>query len=225
MAESAGWFGKVSCLGDFASRRLAPDWVSACDAWLAQSMALSQRELGSQWMQVYLQAPLWRFAWAPGVADSRWWFGVLMPSCDSVGRYFPLMVVQARDRAPADRIGLDHLELWWSHLAQAALATLGEGRALEAFEEDLLDAPPWPGAGPALFGEPGGDAARRRHPLAAGAGLGQVMHGIAQRQVQDALQGCTLWWPMHEGGGPGSFSIARGLPDPARYADLLRGAW
>lgn len=225
MTGAPGWYGKVSCLGDFASRRLAPEWVSACDAWLAQSMALSQRELGGQWLQTYLQAPLWRFAWAPGVADARWWFGVLMPSCDRVGRYYPLVVVQARERAPMDRIGMDHLELWWSHLGRAALATLDEGRTLESFEDELAQAPPWPSAGPALVSEPGGDGARRRYGLAGGVGLGQVLHGVAQRQLHDALQGCTLWWPAHAEGEPGSFSIARGLPDPVRFSDLLRGAW
>ena len=92
-----GWFGKLSMLGDFASRRLDPAWIESCDRWLSASMQASQQQLGHDWLQTYLSAPVWRFAWAPGVVDQQWWFGVLMPSCDNVGRYFPLLIAQARE--------------------------------------------------------------------------------------------------------------------------------
>jgi type VI secretion system protein ImpM len=109
--DAAGWFGKLAVLGDFASRRLAPDWVNACDEWLSACIEASRRDLGERWTEIYLAAPVWRFAWGPGIVDERWWFGVLMPSCDSVGRYFPLVVTQVRNLPPTDRIALDHLEL------------------------------------------------------------------------------------------------------------------
>ena len=73
-----------------------------------------------------------------------------MPSCDSVGRYFPLRRSPSRARsAPADRIALDHLELWYEHLAHAAMQTLSDddGGSLEALEAALHEAPPWPTPG------------------------------------------------------------------------------
>src|SRR3954470_21220148 len=93
LAESrpvAGWYGKLAGLGDFAQRRLPPEWVGACDHWLSGAMRGAREQLGVRWLDIYLTAPVLRFAWAPGVVDPQWWFGVLMPSCDSVGRYFPL---------------------------------------------------------------------------------------------------------------------------------------
>ena len=67
--EAPGWYGKLASLGDFASRRLTPEWVRICDNWLARSVAASNQQLGARWLEVYLSAPVWRFAWTPGVAD------------------------------------------------------------------------------------------------------------------------------------------------------------
>ena len=133
-ADTPGWYGKLSALGDFAGRRLPDAFRAACDPWLSQAMAGSRAQLGERWLDVYLTAPVLRFAWAPGVFDAHWWFGVMMPSCDNVGRYFPLLVAHPRPRAPVDRIALDHLDLWLEHLAGAAVQTLLEDASVEAFE-------------------------------------------------------------------------------------------
>ncbi len=34
--SAPGWYGKLSTLGDFVSRRLEPDWIHACDEWLVE---------------------------------------------------------------------------------------------------------------------------------------------------------------------------------------------
>lgn len=219
------WYGKMSSLGDFASRRLDPSWQQRFDHWLAHSMSASVDQLGARWLEVYLTAPVWRFALAPGVLDPRWWFGVLMPSCDNVGRYFPLLLVQARDRAPADRIALDHLELWWRHLAAAALQTLSEDASLDGFEAALQQTPPWPGAG-LLAAAPGRqDGPRERLMVPAGWTMAQALHGLAARDLQTRLAGCSLWSRAVEAGQEASFSVTRGLPDASSFAELLAGTW
>ena len=74
-----GWYGKVAALGDFAQRRLPQHCVRHCDAWLSGMMQDLPKVLGARWLGTYLTAPVLRFAWAPGVVDMKWWFGVLMP--------------------------------------------------------------------------------------------------------------------------------------------------
>lgn len=218
-----GWFGKLPMLGDFASRRLDPGWVEACDRWLSASVQSSQRMLGDAWLQTYLSAPLWRFAWAPGVVDAQWWFGVLMPSCDNVGRYFPLLVVQPRQHAPVDRFALDHLDLWWSHVARATLQTLAEGARLDDFEAELAQAPPWSAAVRApqvhVSALPGSERLSAR----AGTSLEQFVHGLAASKLQQHLQGCTLWLPLHEGHDAAACTLHKGLPPAEAFAELLRG--
>jgi len=221
--DAPGWFGKIAALGDFGSRRMEGAWVQACDQWLSEGLQVLQQQLGEDWLRGYLAAPVWRFAWAPGVVNTQWWFGVLMPSCDRVGRYFPLLIAQPRAQAPLDRYALDHLELWWAHLARAAVATLAEDASLEHFEDELQHAPPWPAGG--------GPAAPRRLPAAAGeryalagtATLNEVMHALAAASLLQQLAEGSFWWPMSEPGVPGQCSLWRGLPSAASLAQMLGG--
>lgn len=229
--QAPGWYGKLSMLGDFASRRLEADWIARCDAWLAAGLLSSRERLGERWLQAYLGAPLWRFAWAPGIVDSRWWFGILMPSCDRVGRYYPLVVAEPRARPPTDRIGLDHLDLWWQRLAQAALATLADGASIDAFEAALHEAPPWPGAMP-LPGDAEPAPDRERHAVAPGTPLAQLVHGLAAAELVRRLAGSSIWWPLDAAAAAGSAAqarghctFARGLPPAAAFAELLTGSW
>ena len=225
ISEVAAWYGKLSSLGDFAQRRMPAELFSAFDTWLSTAMRDGREQLGERWLDIYLTAPVLRFAWAPGVIDSRWWFGVLMPSCDSVGRYFPLVIAQPRARAPEDRIALDHLELWYEHLAHAALHTLGDddGGSLDALEAALNEAPPWP--------TPGRQATvtsrETRHGdhlgLAPAATLNQWLHGMALRDMNRRLAGCTVWWRVTEDRVGDSVDILSGLPDGADFAALLSG--
>jgi type VI secretion system protein ImpM len=225
-ADAPGWYGKLSSLGDFASRRLSPEWVRHCDDWLARSVAASHQVLGSRWLEVYLAAPVWRFAWAPTVVDAHWWFGVMMPSCDNVGRYFPLLVAQRRDRPPTDRVGFDHLDLWWATVARAALQTLGEPSTVDGFEAELQQAPPWPSAGPVMVPQQRqATPVHERFAVARNASLGQLLHGLAISELHGRLAGCSFWWPMSDAHREASFSTARGLPEPQRFADLLTGAF
>jgi type VI secretion system protein ImpM len=200
--DAPGWYGKLAALGDFAQRRVSPEWVQACDAWLSHAMRAGSEQLGAGWFEVYLTAPLLRFAWAPGVMGDGWWFGVLMPSCDAVGRYFPLLIAQPRLRAPSDRVALDHLELWYERVAQAALHTLHDQASLEDFEAILAELPPWPSV--------------RHLPPGPTATLAEQMHAMAARELLERLRRCSLWW--HAGGG---ISVLPGLPDAAAFVDLL----
>lgn len=225
-ANSApGWYGKLSSLGDFASRRLEPVWIESCDDWLARSMTASRTQLGANWLQTYLSAPVWRFAWAPGVADHRWWFGVLMPSCDNVGRYFPLIVAQPRERPPLDRIGLDHLDLWWSHVARAAVQTLQDHVALDDFESELMGAPPWPTSRTSAGVTTAAAEDRVRIHVGQGSSLVDVAGSWASQEMMARLTGSTLWWPMSDGRAHGALTVSKGLPDVTRFTDLLNGHW
>ncbi|MBC7957519.1 MAG: type VI secretion system-associated protein TagF, partial [Cytophagales bacterium] len=139
--EAPGWYGKLPMLGDFAGRRLPQNFVDACDAWLARGVEQSRAQLGERWLDVYLTGPIWRFAWAPGVVDEKWWLGVMMPSVDKVGRYFPLLIAREAAALPATAEGLNQLQAWYGHLGASALGTLRPGATLEDFESTLARAP------------------------------------------------------------------------------------
>ena len=226
--DSPGWYGKISTLGDFAQRRLPVEFVQASDAWLSRTMVACRQQLGEHWLDGYLTSPVMRFAWAPGVAgaDSHWWFGVLMPSCDSVGRYFPLLIAQRRARPPLDRIALDHRELWFDHLANAATHTLGERATVEGFEQALGEAPPWPSAAAVA-------ALSTLAPCAAVGGvsyafghrvtMSQWLHAIALDELHARFTGCSIWWRQGDVTRDTEAEVVQGLPEPAAFAQMLLG--
>ena len=140
-----GWYGKLPAVGDFASRRLPPAVLARCDAWLSAGLSASQRALGADWLDLYLTAPVWRFACAPGVVADEAWLGVLMPSVDRVGRYFPLLLVAPCTEGTGGngtRGGLNTPALdWLDRLADTAQDCLQPGASLETFEAALAADP------------------------------------------------------------------------------------
>jgi type VI secretion system protein ImpM len=225
-ADVPAWYGKLAALGDFAQRRAPPHWLERCDPWLSASMEAGQHALGTRWLRAYMTAPVLRYAWAPGVIDAQWWFGLLMPSCDKVGRYFPLLVGQPRERAPVDRIALDHLELWYEHLSQAALQTLdGAAGSLQAFEDELLEAPPWPTPGhAAAHGVAGAGPGVERWCGGGAMPLSQWMHAPASAGLLKRLEGHSLWWRAGANGADASIDIVPGLPTALQFVALIEGA-
>jgi len=149
-----GWYGKLPSLGDFASRRLPPLFVEPWDRWLSTGLA-SWRQSDPGWLGAFLAAPTWRFALGAGLPFDRspGYAGVMMPSVDRVGRYFPLTVV--RPRAPSEEHAPGGLLQSLEVLAVAALHDDWSAERLDAELESLessADAGPvWPGSGRTLW--------------------------------------------------------------------------
>jgi len=222
---AAGWYGKMAMLGDFASRRLPQNFVDVCDRWLALGIDASRAQLGERWLDVYLHGPIWRFAWAPGVLDEQWWFGVMMPSVDKVGRYFPLVIARPATGAPDSSEGLHALAAWYGHLSAAALHTFHAGATLEEFESSLASAPPIGEAG--ALGVLNGSAlpGRQRYAVQTSPSLPQWMAALTHGEALHRYAGHTLWWPDSANTSDNSFSVARGLPPPEYFAEILGGHW
>lgn len=128
-----GWYGKLPALGDFASRRLPPLFVEPWDRWLASGLA-HWRDADPGWLDAYLAAPVVHFALGAGVpfAHSPGYAGVLMPSLDRVGRYFPLTVARARDAGEA-RIPAG----WLRAVEDVAVAAMQDDWDADRFDDEL----------------------------------------------------------------------------------------
>lgn len=160
-----GWFGKLPGMGDFAHRRLPEAFRERLDQWLHDGL-LRLRERHADWTERYLAGPLWFFVLGDGVAGARAWLGVLMPSVDGVGRYFPFVVAAECTAAP--NVGDAAAWTWWRLAAEAALEGLESDLDASRFDatlQRLLDAQPgmaeagaeegaavpWPGSGQTLW--------------------------------------------------------------------------
>ena len=226
-APVPGWFGKVVMLGDFAHRRLPQGFIAVCDAWLSQSIGASRVQLGARWLDTYLTGPVWRFAWAPGVVDERWWFGVMMPSVDAVGRYFPLVVCTSDQNPPMSTGAFGALSKWYAHASQAALATLRPGMSLDAFEAGLARAPQWQDAAEAAP-ELQTTAKYQRLVLPGLPPLGQWAQALANPLFTKTYRDHSFWLPAQaevDLNPSSSLTVVPGLPDPDQFSLMLEGRW
>ncbi len=89
-AVIAGFYGKLPARGDFVTLQLPGVFTRPWDGWLADRLGASQAVLGADWVAAWLEAPVWRFALAPGLAGPDAVLGVMLPSVDRAGRYFPM---------------------------------------------------------------------------------------------------------------------------------------
>ena len=133
MAALAGWYGKLPALGDFASRRLPSLFIEPWDRWLATGLS-AWRYADPGWLEAFLAAPTWRFALGTGLPfrESPGYAGVLMPSVDRVGRYFPLTVVRPRGSGEANVP-----RQWLQAVEQVSLAALDDDWNAERFDAEL----------------------------------------------------------------------------------------
>ena len=162
-----GWFGKLPGSGDFAARRLPESARLQLDGWL-QAGLQRLRERHSDWTARYLESPLWCFLLGENIVGPARWLGVLMPSVDAVGRYFPLIVA-----APCNPADGPLPSAWFSCVSRAALDGLERDLDAARFDTALAacfqqgiaateraqlgDNPSWPAPSQSLWlTEPGG---------------------------------------------------------------------
>lgn len=134
-SESIGLFGKLPAHGDFVQRNLSATFTNVWDEWLQHFIAGTQEQLGENWLDIYLTSPIWRFVFSSGVIDENNWTGIMMPSVDKVGRYYPLSIVK---KLPQDVNPLEFIQYqtsWYKDIETLALDAL----ECEIMIDDLMN--------------------------------------------------------------------------------------
>ena len=129
---SPGFYGKLPVLEGFVSRHLPKEFIEPWDDWLQHSIAVSKQALGENWLNTYLSCPLWRFALTPGLCGEKGWMGVIMPSVDCVGHYFPLTIAVPLSEPSHCPSLLSLSNDWYLELEKAALTALEDELDLHA---------------------------------------------------------------------------------------------
>jgi type VI secretion system protein ImpM len=230
-----GFFGKLPSHGDFLRRRVADDFVAAWDSWLQQCLAQSRETLGEAWLDTYLTSPVWRFAFAPMVCGAAAVAGILVPSVDRVGRYFPLTIVWP---TPADLSTLEIALRYRSGFEQAEHLLL-DTLAAEQFEFGDFDRSVMELAGH-LEKSSGENTLRLTKvsaaKLAAASGRPRyvplrdaaALEAPALQlfgQFLDAQGGTAFWWTDGSAAVAPSWLMTHGLPHSTQYSAMLDGAW
>jgi type VI secretion system protein ImpM len=233
---SVGFFGKLPCNGDFLQRRVSQPFLDVWDPWLQDCMHTSRRIGGEAWLEAYLTSPLWRFVLAEGACGSGAYAGIIAPSVDRVGRYFPLTIVAQID---VDFCPLDvasacrgwfeaveelvvaameepNVDLAWFDSNLEALAPFLDESAPESLPQlrELLERSHFPAQGAAW-----------RTPLSGASGLQNAINAYAYRELSRELRPLSCWWTQGSAATAPSWLCVRGLPPPQSFGALLGGRW
>jgi len=221
-----GVYGKLPAHGDFITRNLNPDFIKVWDEWLQHFISTSQEQIGADWLDIYLTSPIWQFVFSPGVVDSNMWAGIIMPSVDRVGRYFPISIVQplpVSESAVNFALSQDD---WYQHLeTQCLLALDGEIDADELAaalaENELVPSERYRptqnlgDAGPMLIGLDSCDTDQIR----------RAMPYLLNASLVNGLSSFSVWRTAgSEIIGPTLF-CCQGLPPVSGIASMLDGQW
>lgn len=230
-----GLYGKLPTHGDFLRRRVTEEFVANWDPWLQACLADSRAVLGERWLTTYLTSPVWRFALRPGVCGAEAMAGLLVPSVDRVGRYFPLTLVwptpaglsslevaigfqagfERAERLVLDTLALDQFEFAdfdrrVLELAPCLAAPSDQGLRLTRASANALASS---GMRPRCI------------PLRSVAQLREPALQMFGCQLEAAAGDLALWWTDGSEAVSPSWLLTRGLPEFTHYSAMLDGAW
>ena len=220
-----GFFGKLPALGDFVSRRVAEDFLEIWDDWLQRGIAYSHEALAANWVQIYMQSPIWRFALPAGYAGKDACCGILMPSVDRVGRKFPLTLVARLDPAPMPLILMAEAEGFFDAAEDLALSTLNPvGFALDDFEGAVAALAPRLSAARPGAGANGRDVAWLL-PLPFDEALERNIPALLGDRAKSELDGFAFWWTLGSDRVEPCLLVCGVPPAAAGFRPMLDGNW
>jgi type VI secretion system protein ImpM len=218
-----GIFGKLPSKRDFVVHNLPRQFLSFWENWLQSAVAASHSQLGSEWHEAFLSAPIWRFWMGSKICGSSV-AGAIMPSVDKVGRYFPLTVCAcAPDGTRIDPPVVNPMEDWYLPVEDALLRALDEGFEGEASElVEELAFPPLEATRPQQTGS--------QRTLS-----GMIVLTLFASQCEEALRvfRCddvesfyaprSYWWTSGGQRHPSRVVVATRMPDPFHFGAFLTG--
>jgi len=235
-ALEVGIYGKLPSHGDFLQRRVPPEFLRPWDNWLQAAIAASRTALAQQWADVYLTSPVWRFALSARACGRSPIAGLMAPSVDRVGRFFPLTLMwplppelpplafasmTQNALAPAEQLLIDGLtaeELDFEHfdaqvsLLAPPLEALLRGAA-QLFEPEDLDQLTC------------GQNVAWHIPTGASGSVLRPLGALLARSLQAQYQPVSVWWTDGSAVIEPCCLLVRGMPAPEAFVSLLDGSW
>lgn len=229
--QAPGFFGKVPAVGDFVSRRLPRNFLDPWDQWLQSAIITSQAQLAESWLEHYLSSPIWRFALSAEVAGPNPCGGIMMPSVDKSGRYFPLTVVTFFPL---------HTNIFQIACTPQAWFEAAESAVLAVLEEPPPDMESWDKRIAAL-GIMHKDSMEQKEniplenkevdfkpwhlSIRSVTAIGEVLPELIKQLVEVQHHSYSLWWSSGSEQIGAALLMSTGFPSPAGFAAMLAGDW
>lgn len=214
-----GLFGKLIAKRDYISVATPRQFLDVWEPWVQSCMSASRHQLGADWQNAFLHAPIWRF-WLGAAICGTSVLGAVMPSLDGVGRYFPLTLHAIADAGTSIvQPEIDPQDVWFEAAENFLLSTLDANLAFETATARLNEL-----AAPLLHS--GDDDAIISIDGALNAmrcPSGDFAASLASLRIATpaTLASASFWWTA----GGETFSpmalCCQGLPDPFRFSIML----
>ncbi|MGU7843728.1 MULTISPECIES: type VI secretion system-associated protein TagF [Burkholderia] len=214
--DAPAWYGKIPGAGDFVNSRLPHALAQWWERWLQQGMAAMRQRGPDEIARHYTVAPVWNFLVPAGAGASCVQAGCLAPSCDRVGRYYPVIVTLPMPAADYWNGLPDAADAFYWQIGHALLDAIRHARAPVDLEETLDRVRLAPGGGPPAEVVDGMPATLPERPaLAAWPGLSGYF---------DPHGGTSFWWTNRADGSPLRTHAHTGAPDNALFLTLFGGS-
>ena len=139
-----GWYGKLPGSGDFVKRRFPDVLYQQWSHWF--QVGLHHRHSGEDHTssRSFLNAPIWNFVVPPMFGSQLIQMGCLAPSCDRVGRHYPLCVVRAFTPTEWSSMQLTSAGDWYRQVGNVLMQVVKNGSAAEQLDQILVTIPQVP---------------------------------------------------------------------------------
>lgn len=228
-APAAGFFGKLPSHGDFITRDLPSHFIDIWDNWLQLFVSSTQGQLGEDWLDIYLTSPIWRFVFSEGVIDENCWAGIMLPSVDRVGRYFPFSIVSTLAPEQNPLALLASRSDWFEGLEDAALQALNGDVDLDELLQTVNQTPPADsGHYDKVSGLLGGGTALSPMLLripAEQSNLLQALPAMLDASLKNSYASYSAWSTLGSDYVEPCLFVGRGLPATSGIAAMLEGQW
>jgi len=136
--NTTGYYGKLPQRGDFVSGRIPTTFKNTWDDW-AQQLVITSNELklASEEDNLWYKLPVYRFYLSSMVAGDNAWIGLMLPSCDSVGRLFPFCFARDIDEAFVASAAFEQHEDYFAALENLVENLFTEQLKFEALNDTL----------------------------------------------------------------------------------------
>ena len=231
-----GIYGKLPSHGDFLQRRVPPEFLTPWDDWLQAGIAASRSALADQWADTYLTSPVWRFALSASACGRVAVAGLMAPSVDRVGRFFPLTLMW---RLPPQVPPIVYASITGMALAPAEQLLIdgltAEALDFEHFDEEVSLLGPSVEALLRSAAEPleGDDLDQASHgrdvawhvPTGSSGSVMSAFGAMLSRARDVEYKPLTIWWTDGSAAIEPCCLLIRGMPSADSFVSLLDGSW
>ena len=217
----AGYYGKLPLRGDFIQRNVDAEFIQIWDTWLQNVITNSKEILGDQWLNYYLVSPIWRF-YLP-LPNNTAFSGLMLPSVDKVGRYFPFTIFNSVDISIPVQNYIINNDNWFNNAEQLAMNALDESIDFDQLNL-AID----------LINQTHNSVTQTietksihnfRVPLNDNMDINQGFTQLNQVLPQTISKQYSYWWTAGNDHITGNLFCSENMPDDNVYTAMLDGQW